>query len=97
MIYKKYTFTKESDYDNKIKDLKNYIAIPVTCVKTPAVIKDGNVITEAVIDTNYNVDILWENDEPSSFIPYQIYPKGIGQHIIAGWEDYYIADKGKNK
>jgi len=97
MIYKKYTFAKESDFDIKIKDLKNFTAIPVTCVKTPAVIVVGKVITEAVIDTNYNVDILWENEEPSEFIPYQIYPKGIGQHIIAGWEDYYIEDKAKAK
>jgi hypothetical protein len=95
MIYKKYTFKKESDFDKKIKGIENYTAIPVTCVKTPAVIKEGKVITEAVIDSNYNVDILWENDEPKSFVPFQVYPKGIGQHIVAGWEDFYISNKPK--
>ena len=95
MIYRKYSFTKELDYDKKIKGLKNFTAIPVTCVKTPAVIKEGKVITEAVIDPNYNVDVIWEQEEPPEFIPVQVWPHNIGQHIVGGWEEQYAIDREK--
>lgn len=104
-IYRKYSFATEADYNKAVEALKvepiegveqpqiEFTAIPITCIKVPAVMKDGKVVTEAVIDPNYNIDILWNEDEPKEFVPFQAWPKGVGQHIIGGWESAYEADR----
>jgi hypothetical protein len=109
MIYRKYSFAKKEDYEKAIEALKiepidgvkqpqvRYTAIPVLCYKTRPTYKDGEIETEGVIDTNHNVDILWAKEEPESFVPYQIWPSGVGQHIVAGWEEQYEKDRLKFK
>lgn len=103
--YRKYSFQDEAQYKELIEAIQvapideveqpqvQYDAVPVTCIKTPAVIVDGKVVTEAVIDPNYNVDIIWYEEEPKKFEQYQVWPNGIGQHIIGGWESAYSADR----
>jgi len=105
LTYRKYSFATEADYNKAVEALKvepiegveqpqiEFTAMPITCIKVPAVMKDGKVVTEAVIDTNYNVDILWVGEEPKLFVEYQVWPNGIGQHIVAGWESIYEADR----
>jgi hypothetical protein len=105
--YRKYSFTTEAEYNKAIKALVikpidgveqpqiEFTAIPRTCLITPAVIEDGKVVTDAVIDPNYNVDILWNEEEPKKFVKYQVWPKGVGQYIIGGWEGAYEADRKK--
>jgi hypothetical protein len=94
MNYIKYNFATEADYKKLIEAVKgSYTAIPILCYKTRPVYKDGEIETEGVIDTNYNVDILWEKEEPESFVPYQIWPSGAGQHIIGNWEKQYEKDR----
>jgi len=103
--YRKYSFPNEDAYKALLEEIIvppiegieqqqiGFDAVPITCIKVPAVMKDGKVVTEAVIDTNYNVDILWVGEEPKLFVEYQVWPNGIGQHIVAGWESIYEADR----
>ena len=47
-------------------------------VETPAVLdEDGEVVTEAVMETDYCVDILWRAEPHADFVPTWITPIGI--------------------
>ena len=47
-------------------------------VETPAVLdEDGEVVTEAVLSTDYCVDILWRNEPHEDFVPTWVKPIGI--------------------
>ena len=47
-------------------------------VETPAVLdEDGEVVSEAVLSTDYCVDILWRNEPHADFVPTWIKPIGI--------------------
>ena len=47
-------------------------------VETPAVLdEDGEVVTEAVLSTDYCVDILWRNEAHADFVPTWVVPVGI--------------------
>jgi hypothetical protein len=47
-------------------------------VETPAVLdEDGEVVSEAVLSTDYCVDILWRNEPHADFVPTWITPIGI--------------------
>jgi len=49
-----------------------------TLVETPAVLdEDGEVVTEAVLSTDYCVDILWRNEPHEDFVPTWVTPIGI--------------------
>ena len=106
MQYRKYSFKDEAQYKETLEAIKitpieeveqpqiGFDAIPITCIQTPATFdKEGKVLTEAVIDPSYNVDIIWYEEEPKKFEQYQVWPNGIGQHIIGGWESAYEADR----
>ena len=60
-------------------------------VKTEATYdEEGNVTTEAVIDTKWCVDIIWAGEPlKTSFTSYEVWPDPCGQHIFAGWESAY--------
>jgi hypothetical protein len=64
-------------------------------VITPAIMDDElNIITPAVVSDNYAVDILWDYEEPLTFIEFQVWPSPVGVHTFAGldWlyeEEYY--------
>ena len=46
--------------------------------ETPAVLnEDGEVLTEAVLSTDYCVDILWRNEPHKDFVPTWVTPIGI--------------------
>jgi len=106
MNYRKYSFQDEAEYQKTLEAIKiapieeeeqpqiGFDAVPITCVQTPATFdEEGNILTQAVLDPNYNVDILWHVEEPKVFEQYQVWPSGIGQHIIGGWESAYEADR----
>jgi hypothetical protein len=108
LTYRKYSFATEADYNKAVEALKiepiegveqpqiKFTFIPITCIQTPAVIDSkGKVKKEAVIDPNYNVDVIWEGEEPAEFIPFQVWPSNVGQHIVMGWESAYEADRKK--
>ncbi len=47
-------------------------------VETPAVLdEDGEVVSEAVLSTDYCVDILWRSEPHEDFVPTWITPIGI--------------------
>jgi hypothetical protein len=103
--YRKYSFKDEAQYKETLEAIKiapieeveqpqiDFIAIPRVCIKTPAIMVDGKITQDAVIDPNYSIDILWNEDEPKEFVPFQVWPKGVGQYIIGGWESAYEADR----
>jgi len=105
-IYRKYSFATEADYNKAVEALKvepiegveqpqiEFTAMPIICKDKEAVYnEEGIIIEEAVYNPNYNVDIIWEGEEPKLFVDYQVWPNGIGQHIVAGWESIYEADR----
>jgi len=104
-IYRKYSFKDGAQYKETLEAIKispiedieqpqiAFDAVPVTCILTPAIVEDGKVVQDAVLDPKYNVDILWHVEEPKVFEQYQVWPSGIGQHIIGGWESAYEADR----
>lgn len=47
-------------------------------VETPAVLdEDGEVVTDAVLSTDYCVDILWRAEPNAAFVPTWVKPIGI--------------------
>jgi len=42
--------------------------------------EDGNVITDPVLSSKYAVDIIWQDDEVSSFATYKVWPAPVGIH-----------------
>ena len=62
---------------------------------TPAVLdEEFNVINPPVISDKYAVDILWGEEELSTFTEFQVWPSPVGVHTFAGldWiyeEEYY--------
>ena len=41
---------------------------------------DGKVITEPVLSAKYAVDIIWQDDEVSTFATYKVWPAPVGIH-----------------
>ena len=64
-------------------------------VVTPATYdEEGNVLTEAVLSSKHEVDILWA-DQPlsTSFASYVVWPTPGGYtHTFAGWEAQYAKE-----
>ena len=61
-------------------------------VSVPAVLsEDGrDVITEAVLETAYSVDILWNDDEAEGFEAYRIYcDPATKAHTFYGMDELY--------
>lgn len=42
--------------------------------------EDGEVITDPVLSAKYSVDIIWQDDEVSSFASYKVWPAPVGVH-----------------
>ena len=42
--------------------------------------EDGKVITELILSAKYAVDIIWQDDEVSSFATYKVWPAPVGIH-----------------
>jgi hypothetical protein len=68
---------------------------------TPHVVDEQlNVVTQAVLSDKYSVDILWKEDELSSFASYKIWCQPVGIHsfgasIDADYEQAYLAQLAK--
>ena len=64
-------------------------------VVTPAAYdEEGNVLTEAVLSSKHEVDIIWV-DEPltTSFASYVVWPTPVGYtHTFSGWEQAYAEE-----
>lgn len=60
-------------------------------VTDPVFSEDGReVITEAVLDSNYSVDILWNDEEAEGFEAYRIYCDPTTKaHTFYGLDDLY--------
>jgi len=56
---------------------------------------EGVIIMDAenVLNTSYSVDIIFDDNEPLGLKSFEVYPSGIGQHIIAGKESMYLETK----
>jgi hypothetical protein len=59
-------------------------------VITPAVLKDLEVITPAVVSDKWAVDILFYAEPPTEFEPYAVYPNPCGVHTFSGDESLYL-------
>ena len=56
---------------------------------TPAVIKDMEVITPAVLSDKWAVDILFYAEVPKEFTPFEVWPES-GVHTFSGHESTYM-------
>ena len=57
---------------------------------TPAVIEDGEVVTEAVLSDKWAVDILWYVEPLADFTAYEVYPEPMGIHTFSGDDSLYL-------
>ena len=58
-------------------------------VITPAVIKDMEVVTPAVLSKKWAVDILFYSEPPAEFTPFAVWPES-GVHTFSGHESTYM-------
>ena len=56
---------------------------------TPAVIKDMEVVTLAVLSKKWAVDILFYAEPPAEFTPFAVWPES-GVHTFSGHESTYM-------
>ena len=57
---------------------------------TPAVIKDMEVVTPAVLSDKWAVDILFYTEPPKEFTPFEVYPEPMGIHTFSGDDSLYL-------
>ena len=57
---------------------------------TPAVIKDMEVITPAVLSEKWAVDILFYAEVPKEFDAFAVYPPPMGIHTFSGDDSLYL-------
>ena len=57
---------------------------------TPAVIKDMEVVTPAVLSDKWAVDILFYAEVPKEFTPFEVYPEPMGIHTFSGDDSLYL-------
>lgn len=57
---------------------------------TPAVIKDMEVITPAVLSDKWAVDILFYAEVPKEFDAFAVYPPPMGIHTFSGDDSLYL-------
>jgi len=59
-------------------------------VITPAVLKDLEVITPAVVSDKWAVDILFYTEPPAEFTPFEVWPTPCGIHTFSGDDSLYL-------
>jgi hypothetical protein len=59
-------------------------------VITPAVLKDLEVKTPAVLSDKWAVDILFYSEVPKEFEPFAVYPNPCGVHTFSGDDNLYL-------
>ena len=57
---------------------------------TPAVIKDMEVVTPAVLSDKWAVDILFYAEVPKQFDAFAVYPPPMGIHTFSGDDSLYL-------
>tara|TARA_R110002126_G_C10125949_1_gene468996 strand:+ start:35 stop:421 length:387 start_codon:yes stop_codon:yes gene_type:complete len=57
---------------------------------TPAVIKDMEVVTPAVLSEKWAVDILFYAEVPKQFDAFAVYPPPMGIHTFSGDDSLYL-------
>jgi hypothetical protein len=75
--------------------IESVVEIGHIMITPPVLDEDMNVTTPAVLSDKYSVDILWKNDELSSFSAYKIWCTPVGIHsfgasIDADYEQAYL-------
>tara|TARA_R100001591_G_C4314840_1_gene173855 strand:+ start:183 stop:533 length:351 start_codon:yes stop_codon:yes gene_type:complete len=96
--FRKYEFGSKSAATTKINalpaDHNHAIARLGNIVTTPETFDDdGNVLTAAVLSSNYHVDVLWDGDPVADWDNQMVWCKPIGvhtfgsSHAIAEWTE----------
>ncbi len=80
--------------------IESVVEIGHIMITPPVVDEQLNVVTQAVLSDKYSVDILWKEDELSSFASYKIWITPVGIHsfgasIDADYEQAYLAQLAK--
>ena len=57
---------------------------------TPAVLKDMEVVTPAVLSEKWAVDILFYTEPPAEFTPFEVWPTPCGIHTFSGDDSLYL-------
>lgn len=58
---------------------------------TPAVLKDMEVVTPAVLSEKWAVDILFYSEPPAEFTPFEVWPDPMGIHTFSGDDSLYLS------
>lgn len=91
MIYKRYEFTSKEQAEDKIsnldEDVKKAVIVVGKIILVPESADEDDIITEAVLNDGYAIDVLWYNltESPYGWKSYEVTPKK-PSHKILGWD-----------
>jgi hypothetical protein len=79
--------------------IESVVEIGHIVLTDPIFDEDFNVVTDAVLSDKYSIDILWKDQELSSFVPFKIWCDPIGIHSFGASidADYIEAYNEQNK
>jgi hypothetical protein len=80
--------------------IESVVEIGHIMITPPVLDEEMNETTQSVLSDKYSVDILWKEDELSSFASYKIWCQPVGIHsfgasIDADYEQSYLAQLAK--
>ena len=52
-------------------------------------VPQGFAVPLGIIEGAYCVDILWDGEPQSEYLPYECWPPPIGVHTFLGWDETY--------
>ena len=89
------TLGEETSVSYNHEIVESVVEIGHIMITPPVLDENMNVTTPAVLSDKYSVDILWKNDELSSFSAYKIWCTPVGIHsfgasIDADYEQAYL-------
>lgn len=104
--FTKYEFANETEwatYQAQIQqtnigpdgtESKSYVGCAVVelgnIVLTPAVMDGMDVITPAVVSTQWAIDILWYEEPKPDFTAFEVWPNPMGIHTFSGDDNLYL-------
>ena len=65
-----------------------YTALPVP---------QGFTVPLGIIEDAYCIDILWDAEPHTAYLPFECWPTPVGVHTFLGWDEQYTTDYNANK
>ena len=67
-------------------------AFPNEATFTALPVPQGFAVPLGIIEGAYCVDILWDGEPHSDYLPFECWPPPVGVHTFLGWDEQYGKD-----